>query len=186
MAGAVGTAGAAAEVSTSIEDDVAGSPVALAPQRLASGGETAEQMVRLEIRGGSLSIRPSTASVQLARDGDVLRGTIGDATVIDARGTLDGWRARMRVIEVTAVDADGATKRIPPGRVAVTPTFPRAIAGHVDEVRAGRPFRARANGTLLSAGRGGGGGTFLGNAVVEIADAETLTSATVTVRFSVR
>lgn len=185
VAGAASTEGAAAEVATSV-DDGARSDDAISPERHAPGARTAEQTVRLEVRGGSLSIQPTTASVQLVRDGDVLRGELDDATVIDARGTLDGWRARARVVEITGVDADGATQRIPPGRVTVTPTSPTADAGRIDEVSGGRPFRAKANGTLMRSETGGGGGTFVGGATIEAAEAGDLTGAIVTLRFSVR
>lgn len=186
LAGAASVQGAGAPARTSLPstDPVGEHAAATAPAD--SVGAALQQTVRLDIRGGALTIEPTATSIRLDREGDVLRGVLPDVTVVDARGTLDGWRARAQIVEVVGRGADGVIRRIPPGQVVIAPTDPSVVAGVEGEAVAGRPYRARANGTLLHAARGGGGGTFVGAATVEIHGVDEFTVATATVRLAVR
>ncbi len=147
--------------------------------------ETQTQTIRLEIRGGELTVEPRSLTVALSSDGDVLRGTIPAITVVDARGTLEGWHARVRMVDVVGVDSDGSTLRVPPGQVVLTPAEPSIVAGTPEGVAAGRPVRGRGNGTLLRAAPSTGGGTFVGGGTIEIARSADTVAATVTLAVAV-
>lgn len=186
LAGAASVQGAGTPARTSVPSADPVGERSATPEQAESVGATLQQTIRLDIRGGALTIEPATTSLRLDREGDVLRGALAGVTVVDARGTLDGWRARAQIVEVVGRGADGVTRRIPPGRVVITPADPSVVAGVEDEAVAGRPYRARANGTLLRAARGGGGGTFVGAATVEIHGVDDFVAATVTVRLTIR
>lgn len=183
MATAVGATQSTPPATTSVSYDVAHQSAPPAVNRAVS--DTLTQTIRLEIRGGDLTIEPSSLVVELAAHGDVLRGELPDITVIDARGTLRGWTARVRMVSVAGVDAEGTTRRVPPGQVVLTPRAPSLIDGSLDGIVAGRTGRGRGFGTLLRAAKDAGGGTFVGGGTIEIVRTNGLVEATATIDLSV-
>jgi len=121
LAGATSVQGAGTPARTSVPSADPVGERSATPEQAESVGATLQQTIRLDIRGGALTIEPATTSLRLDREGDVLRGALAGVTVVDARGTLDGWRARAQVVEVVGRGADGVTRRIPPGHVVITP-----------------------------------------------------------------
>lgn len=114
------------------------------------------------LSGGPLRVTPDRVVVTLHRSGHELVGTFGPVRLTDPRGTLAGWVLRASLL--TGGDH---------GPVFVEPGDPVAVSGRPSEVTpAVRRQRVGAGGAvLLSAPRGGGGGTFAVSAtVVEPAD----------------
>lgn len=96
------------------------------------------QTISVEIVGGALSVAPESATVNVA-DG---RAELPQVTVVDARGTLDGW--------TLCVDSTDRTVR---WRIADSDV--EVVHGD----RAGLRPRSGASGALAEARAGHGGGT---------------------------
>lgn len=144
------------------------------------------QSVHLEIVGGELTVSPSIVTVTLTRDATgALTGVLPAIEVVDARGSFEGWRVRVRLADVTATDAQDKAVRIPPGKVEVAASGVDAVAGSADGVSLGRPGRGKGQTLLLEAARGHGAGTFVGSGVVTIDD-RWATSAVVQLTVEVR
>lgn len=119
---------------------------------------TVQQTVSVAVRpGGPLRVTPDRVVVTLHRSGHELVGTVGPVRITDPRGTLAGW-----VLRASLAGGDH-------GAVVVEPGPPVAVSGRPSEVTPAGPRRIGAGGAvLLSAPRGGGGGTFaVGATVVE-------------------
>lgn len=130
---------------------------------------TAAQEVAIPIGRGRLSATPQRQTVVLrpSRTGARAVGSLIPVTVIDARGSLEGWKATIRLSAVSSR-----------GRVRFTPGLPRAVTGNPAEAAPGLPgaLTTAAPVVIAYAGRGGGGGTFVVDGQITLdrgADAST-------------
>lgn len=136
------------------------------------------EVVALEILPGTLTLVTPRATVVLRRDGDGRwSGTLPPVRVVDARGSLVGWRVRWAL---AGVEADG---RAAGGRLLVTPDGPAVVDGSPAGLHAGSP----PSHVLFESEAGAGGGTYEAGARLRLElagrDAETVT---VTLTFSIR
>jgi hypothetical protein len=107
-----------------------------------------------------MTITPSNLTVTLIRDrnGGHYRAALPAIRVVDARGSLAGWRATLTPTDLPS----SATFRAKPANAV-------AIYGNQSEVRTAQPSNATRErpATLMSSDPDGGGGTFeVGGAVV--------------------
>jgi hypothetical protein len=120
-----------------------------------------QQQVSVAVIGGDMTIAPESERLTLTRVGgsDRYTATLPTVRVVDARGTLAGWTARVAPIDLP----DAATLRLDPGK-------PVAIYGNQSEIERARPSNATtsAAATLMSAAPEGGGGTFEVNGVLTV------------------
>lgn len=127
-------------------------PPSSAAESLPPGGTA--QDVAVPIGRGRLSATPQRQTVVLhpSRTGGSYVGSLTPVTVIDARGSLDGWTATLRL------NAPSAS-----GPVRFTPASPRAVTGNQAEVAVGHPGTLTTDAPLVIgyANSGGGGGTFV-------------------------
>lgn len=126
-------------------------------------GRVSEQTISVEVRGGTLSVSPSTATVEMRHDGDEWHGELGGITVVDARGSLEGWSLELEIVEVR-VDGSPAGEADDVDEVEISAHEPVVVHGIAGEVVRGDDE------TLLEARPGGGGGTFVGGATIELDD----------------
>jgi|GEM_PF-5522278 len=119
-----------------------------------------QQTLTVSVRpGGPIRISPDRVTVTLHRSGNLLVGSLGPVELTDPRGTLDGWELVVRLAADTGLRS-GPTVQVVPGD-------PTAVTGRPSEVRAAGPHLLGPDGAvLMSAPRGGGGGTFRVEATV--------------------
>jgi hypothetical protein len=87
-----------------------------------------------------------------------MAGSLATVTVVDARGSLVGWRATVSLQSVAGVSAADLAK----ATLCVSPDAPTVVAGNPPEVRAAQPVCGDAGDPLpfFFAPPNGGGGTF--------------------------
>jgi len=127
-------------------------------------GASAQQTFGVSVLPGPLTVSPATESVSLAqvrafgRGLPVYRGQLSPVTVVDARGSLVGWRASVSLQGVT-----GATGgQLAHARLCASAHTPTVVAGNPGDAR-GVPFSCAGLGGVVSvffAPPQGGGGTF--------------------------
>jgi hypothetical protein len=129
-----------------------------------SGGSV-QQTIGVSVLPGPLTVTPADESVTLAQVSvlgqrlPVYRGVLTPVTVVDARGSLVGWRATVSLQAVTGV---GATQLAHASVCASAPT-PTMVAGNPADVVGGTVRSCAGVGTPVSvffAAPGGGGGTY--------------------------
>jgi hypothetical protein len=98
----------------------------------------------------------STADLQ--GNGVTMAGSLSPVTVVDARGSLVGWRATVSLQSVAGFSATELAQ----ARLCVSPDAPTVVAGNPPEVKSAPHACANAGDplTLFFAPPGGGGGTF--------------------------
>lgn len=127
------------------------------------GSSSVQQILSLTIRPGPLTITPSSESISFTQgrgrgEGESLAGSLSTVTVVDARGSLVGWRATVSLQSVAGLSAADLAK----ATLCLTPAERTVIAGNPPEVKSahhscggvGAPL------TLFYAPPNGGGGTF--------------------------
>ena len=128
--------------------------------------QTGHQVVVLAVRGGSLSVSPTSSLLRLRRIAgtDRFSGAFGPVVVTDARGTLAGW---------TLSAEPGAST--PSRAVQVRPHSLVAVTGRPGEARASAPTTATEGrpAALMAAGSGGGGGMFGISGTLTVTDSAT-------------
>ena len=144
-------------------------PLPYAPPVGASGGAgSTEQTLVLVISGGTMSVSPTSANVVLHRHGDHFVGQFGPITVVDARGSLVGWKLR-------------ASLSVPEsGHLTVHPATAVAVTGRPGEATASGAAPLTMGGTvIMSAPPEGGGGDFSISGTVDLErgnnDGDTIT-----------
>jgi hypothetical protein len=159
--------------------------VPAAPPGTASGSSMV-QVVKVEVRGGSLSLTDDRAEVALVRHGRTWSGELPAVRVVDARGTHAGWTVRWAVADI---EVSGCVKaKVRPSHVRVDPAEPVAVHGLPDGVHAGRSsVGAGPARTLMRAAPGWGGGTYVGGgtATLRIPGCTSASSVVVTLNYSV-
>jgi len=128
-----------------------------------STGGSVDQTLSVSVLPVQLTVSPPTESVSLSKaqgqgGGGSLTGSLPTVTVVDARGSLVGWRATVSLQSVAGVsDADLAKATL-----CVSPDAPTVVAGNPPEVSAGRQVCGSAGDPLqlFFAPPNGGGGTF--------------------------
>jgi hypothetical protein len=135
----------------------------------AGGSASLSQTIGVSVLPGPLTVSPASQSVTLARrgpgsvflfNGESFGGPLGRITVVDARGSLVGWRASVTLLSVNGENGDNGNGR--GGAVlCVTPDAPTMVAGNpADIVRADRPSCGRIGQSIpvfFAAPNGGGG-----------------------------
>jgi hypothetical protein len=83
-------------------------------------GTTTQQLI-VPVLPGPLTISPATVTVSMRRNGNGnhYTGAIPTITVVDARGTLAGWRATVTLVSATGVHAPRIDARLFPDRPVV-------------------------------------------------------------------
>lgn len=122
-----------------------------------------DQTLSVSILPGALTVTPSTESVSFTgrqgqTDGGPNSGSLSTITVVDARGSLVGWRATVSLESVNGVSAS----KLANAKLCISPDDPTVVAGNPPEVKSGRQACANAGRALVLfyAPPGGGGGTF--------------------------
>ncbi|HEX4160850.1 MAG TPA: hypothetical protein VHZ05_00030 [Acidimicrobiales bacterium] len=135
-----------------------GTPVDTSPS-----ADSVEQVLAVPILPGPLTVTPTGESVSFTKahgqgNGGQLAGSLATVTVVDARGSLVGWRATVSLQSVAGVSAADLAK----ATLCVSPDAPTVVAGNPPEVRAGRTVCGGAGDPLqlFFAPPNGGGGTF--------------------------
>lgn len=145
------------------------------PGTATSDAAAAGQTVDVTVRPGQLEVAPTTQVLRLTPSGrgtlQRFTATVGPVRVVDARGTLAGWVARVAV-SVAVRRGPGRRPHRDRGVVvcaqAGTPTM---VAGNpADRVVAARPSCTAAGRPvpLVRAAPGGGGGTYEDTATIEL------------------
>jgi hypothetical protein len=131
-----------------------------------SPATAAMQGLRGAVRGGAMSVTPGQVHVSLTRagDGSHYRGVLPAVRVVDARGTLVGWHAQLRVVTVDGTDVANT-------RVRSLPDAPAVIDGQHAGLHAARSTDLHAGATvdLCHATPGYGGGTYRCGAHIDVA-----------------
>lgn len=127
-----------------------------------SGGGTTQTM-EVSILPGQLSVTPTSEVVSFTKahgqgSGGRMAGSLSTVTVVDARGSLVGWRATVSLQSVDGVSAADLAK----AKLCVNPGSPTVVAGNPPEVKAGQSTCGKAGDALrvFFAPPNGGGGTF--------------------------
>lgn len=139
----------------SIQPLPAGTPVA--PASAATTTQSMQQTLVLVINGGRMSVSPTSVDVVLHRKSDGnFAGKFGPITVVDARGSLVGWKL------TAALPAPES------GRPTVHPDAAVAVTGRPGEAAASHAATLTADGTvIMSAAPDGGGGDFSISGTIE-------------------
>jgi hypothetical protein len=158
--GAVRASATPGGVQITVNDPV--STTSTTPTAAPGAGTAVSQTLAMEVKGGTLSTRPSLLDLTLQWDG-VRNRYRGRATfdVVDARGTLAGWAASV------TVQLPG---RVKDGVVSVRPLRPAVVDGAGAGLAAGPPTKVSDRGTaaLGRAAPGNGGGTYRVAADLEV------------------
>jgi hypothetical protein len=123
--------------------------------------------MEVSVLPGQLTITPTSESVSFTRAhrggdaegrGGTEAGSLSTVQVVDARGSLVGWRATVTLQSVNGVSASDLRR----AELCLQPDAPTVVAGNPPEVRAGRQVCGKVNDalTLFYAPPNGGGGTF--------------------------
>jgi hypothetical protein len=151
---------------------------------------SAEQVLAVAILPGPLTVSPAGESVSFTKahgqgNGGPLAGSLATVTVVDARGSLVGWRATVSLQSVAGVSAADLAK----ATLCVSPDVPTVVAGNPPEVRAGQPVCGGAGVPLqlFLAPPNGGGGTFsdTGNLTLRLPGVRDASTATATLAVAV-
>jgi hypothetical protein len=133
------------------------------PVDTSPSADSVEQVLAVPILPGALTVTPASESVSFTKahgqgNGGQLAGSLATVTVVDARGSLVGWRATVSLQSVAGVSAADLAK----ATLCVSPDAPTVVAGNPPEVRAGRTVCGGAGDPLqlFFAPPNGGGGTF--------------------------
>jgi hypothetical protein len=128
-----------------------------------TNADSVEQVLALPILPGPLTVTPASESVSFTNahgqgSGGQLAGSLATVKVVDARGSLVGWRATVSLQSVAGVSTADLAK----ATLCVSPDAPTVVAGNPPEVRAGRTVCGGAGDPLqlFFAPPNGGGGTF--------------------------
>ncbi|MGC8464200.1 MAG: hypothetical protein ACP5P9_11105 [Acidimicrobiales bacterium] len=129
----------------------------------------------MTVRPGRLEVAPTTQVLRLTPSGrgalQRFTATVGPVRVVDARGTLAGWVARVAVEVTNRRSPEGRSHRDRRVVACVRAVPPTMVAGNpADRVVAARPSCAAAGRAvpLFRATPGGGGGTYEDSADVEL------------------
>ena len=127
-----------------------------------STGGSVDQTLSVSVLPGQLTVSPPTESVSLTKaqgqGGGSLTGSLPTVTVVDARGSLVGWRATVSLQSVAGVSDSDLAK----ATLCVSPDAPTVVAGNPPEVSAGHQVCGGVDDPLqlFFAPPNGGGGTF--------------------------
>jgi hypothetical protein len=150
------------------------------------GEPSLQQTMSVEILPGPLTVTPSSETVTLSPglgSASAAGGTLSTITVIDARGSLVGWRVTVSLQSVrgiTGSDLAGVRLCAQPDPVTIVAGNPQ------DVVRSSPGSCAGVGGTIsvFAAAAGGGGGTYSDTAVLTL-EAPNMTGAQITATLSV-
>jgi len=143
-------------------------PAATAPSR-----GSVQQTIGVAVLAGPLTSSPTAPSVDLSsvavfgHRSSFYGGALAPLTVVDARGSLVGWRAAVTLQAISGVDA----ALLAHVEVCAQPAAPTMVAGNpADVVRAAPPSCAAAGRPLpvFWAAPGGGGGTYRDTATLAL------------------
>jgi hypothetical protein len=143
-----------------------GGPAASAPGAVAQAGNG--EVLGASVLGGDIRVDPGTVTVSLTASADgTLRGRIDGVRVVDARGTLTGWRLEAATDGVLVGPAgarrDSRTIRL--SGVSAAPFDGQAAGLSASEHRV-----FQRHGTEIARAQAGfGGGTYIVGADVEVA-----------------
>jgi hypothetical protein len=128
-----------------------------------STGGSVGQTFAVSVLPGQLTVTPASQSVSFTKahgqgNGGPMAGSLATVTVVDARGSLVGWRATVSLQSVAGVSAADLAK----AELCVSPDVPTVVAGNPPEVTAAPHACAGAGEPLqlFRAPPNGGGGTF--------------------------
>lgn len=132
------------------------------PQPTTASDGNLEQSIELRIIGGDLDVSPAMLMVTIEPGSSVAE--VPSMTIVDARGTLEGWRLRGRIEPAT-----GPVSAIAPARGAsLQATSVDVVDGSDAGVTIRKASRGHGWGTLVDAEEGNGGGTYLARARIEL------------------
>jgi len=143
------------------------------PSVSAGSGGSAAQTFGVSVLPGPLTVAPTTASVPLSPSLafghriSVYEGQLAPVTVVDARGSLVGWRATISLQGVTGATA----KQLAHAFVCVSSPKPTDVAGNPGDIVRGEVLSCAGAGDPVSvfwAAPGGGGGTFSDTAALRL------------------
>jgi hypothetical protein len=164
--------------------DLEGQPVLPAPER---DGQAVEQVVQLQVVGGSLTLEDDLVEVPLSRGADgTWRADLPPVQVVDARGSHAGWEVRWSLDEVV-LDGAPPPRSVGAARVQVRPAAPVVVDGTTGGLVAGRTANGAGHGRQLAAARPGwGGGTYAVGGTVSVRVPRHLEADEVVVRLRYR
>ena len=137
-------------------------------------GASVQQTIGVSVLPGSLTVSPGAESVTLSQVDllgqalPVYRGELAPVTVVDARGSLVGWR-RATVTLQSVAGADAAL--LADARVCAGAPGPTMVAGNPSDVVQGEARSSAGIGQPVSvfwAAPGGGGGTYRDTATLTV------------------
>jgi len=143
------------------------------PSVAPGSGSSAVQTFGISVLPGPLTVSPTTASVPLSPSFafghriSVYQGQLPPVTVVDARGSLVGWRATVSLQSV----AGAASTQLAHAFVCASSPKPTYVAGNPGDVVRGEALSCAGVGdplTVFWAAPGGGGGTFSDTAVLRL------------------
>jgi len=140
-------------------------PLADTPSIPVGSGGSVQQTIAVSVLPGPLTVTPATESVTLSqvsvagRGLPLYRGELSPVTVVDARGSLVGWRATVSLQGVDGVSAATLSH----AQLCVSAPAPTIVAGNPGDVVRGVAHSCAGAGEPVSvffAAPGGGGGTY--------------------------
>jgi len=135
--------------------------------------ETVQQMIGVSVLPGSLTVSPTTESAELSsvvvfgHQTQFYDGALTPITVVDARGSLVGWRASVTLRAVSGV----GTAQLAQVEICAKPGEPSMVAGNAGDVVLGAARTCATAGQPLpvfGAVPGGGGGTYRDSARLSV------------------
>ncbi len=140
-------------------------PVVDAPSTASVSAGGVQQTLDVAVLPGPLTVEPATESVSLSQvrpfgfGEPFYAGGLSPITVLDARGSLVGWRATVSLQALPGLDA----RQLAQAELCVAPRPPTMVAGNPDDVVRGAPRSCAGSGQPIPvfwAAPGGGGGTY--------------------------
>ncbi len=134
------------------------------PSTATGSGGGVQHTLDVAVLPGPLTVEPPTESVSLLQVrpfglGEPYLGGLSPITVVDARGSLVGWRATVSLQAIPGLDA----RQLAQAELCVTPRSPTMVAGNPGDVVRGAPRSCAGTGRPIPvfwAAPGGGGGTY--------------------------
>ncbi len=142
------------------------------PSTATGSGGGVQQTLDVAVLPGPLTVEPATESVSLSVRPFGLGepfyvGGLSPITVVDARGSLVGWRATVSLQAIPGLDA----QQLAQAELCAAPRPPTMVAGNPDDDVRGAPRACAGSGRpipVFFAAPGGGGGTYSDSAGLEL------------------
>ncbi len=143
------------------------------PSTASGSGGGVQQTLNVAVLPGPLTVEPPTESVSLSQvrpfglGEPFYLGELSPITVVDARGSLVGWRATVSLQAIPGLDA----QQLAQAELCAAPRPPTMVAGNPDDVVRGAPRSCAGSGRpipVFFAAPGGGGGTYSDSAGLEL------------------